>query len=120
MLRQLSLFLENRPGQLRAPCEALARAGVDILSLSLADTDRFGILRLVVRDAERGKRALEEAGIGVPSSCQDGICGTCETKVLEGPVDHRDFLLSDEEKAAGASMMVCVSRAAGDRLVLDV
>ncbi|WP_037576216.1 PDR/VanB family oxidoreductase [Phaeacidiphilus oryzae] len=65
-------------------------------------------------------RALEEAGIGVPSSCQDGICGTCETKVLEGAVDHRDFLLSDEEKAAGASMMVCVSRAAGDRLVLDV
>lgn len=65
MLRQLSLFLENRPGQLRAPCEALARAGVDILTMTLADTDRFGILRLVVRDWERGKRALEEAGMVV-------------------------------------------------------
>ncbi len=65
MLRQLSLFLENRPGQLRAPCEALARAGVDILTMSLADTDRFGILRLVVRDFERGKRALEGAGMVV-------------------------------------------------------
>jgi ferredoxin-NADP reductase len=64
--------------------------------------------------------ALESAGIGVPSSCRDGICGTCETKVVEGAVDHRDFLLSDEEKAAGASMMVCVSRATGERLVLDV
>src|SRR5690242_1768078 len=65
MLRQLSLFLENRPGQLRAPCEALARAGVDILTMSLADTDQFGLLRLVVRDAERGRRALEEAGMVV-------------------------------------------------------
>jgi hypothetical protein len=65
MLRQLSLFLENRPGQLRAPCEALARAGVDILTMSLADTDQFGILRLVVRDWERGQRALEQAGMVV-------------------------------------------------------
>jgi hypothetical protein len=65
MLRQLSLFLENRPGQLRAPCEALARAGVDILTMSLADTDQFGILRLVVRDWERAQRALEQAGMVV-------------------------------------------------------
>ena len=65
MLRQLSLFLENRPGQLRAPCEALALAGVDILTMSLADTDQFGILRLVVRDWERGQRALEQAGMVV-------------------------------------------------------
>ena len=50
MLRQLSLFLENRPGQLRAPCEALGKAGIDILTMSLADTAQFGILRLIVRD----------------------------------------------------------------------
>jgi hypothetical protein len=65
MLRQLSLFLENHPGHLRAPCEALARAGVDILTMSLADTDQFGILRLVVRDWDRGQRALEQAGMVV-------------------------------------------------------
>lgn len=64
--------------------------------------------------------ALEGAGISVPSSCRDGICGTCETKVLEGTPDHRDFLLSDSEKAAGASMMLCVSRACTPRLVLDL
>ncbi|MFG2623568.1 PDR/VanB family oxidoreductase [Streptomyces sp. NPDC048473] len=64
--------------------------------------------------------ALEGAGITVPSSCRDGICGTCETKVLEGTPDHRDFLLSEGEKAAGASMMLCVSRSRTPRLVLDL
>jgi hypothetical protein len=61
-IRQLSLFLENRPGQLRVPCEALGRAGVDILTMSLADTQQFGILRLVVKDWEKAKQVLEQAG----------------------------------------------------------
>ncbi len=65
MLRQLSLFLENRPGQLRAPCEALGKAGVDIVTMSLADTAQFGILRLIVRDAEKAKKVLEAAGMVV-------------------------------------------------------
>jgi hypothetical protein len=61
-VRQLSLFLENRPGQLRVPCKVLGDAGIDILTMSLADTQQFGILRLVVRDWERAKKVLEEAG----------------------------------------------------------
>ncbi len=65
MLRQLSLFLENRPGQLRAPCEALGKAGVDILTMSLADTAQFGILRLIVKDWEKAKNVLEGAGMVV-------------------------------------------------------
>lgn len=65
MLRQLSLFLENRPGQLRAPCRALADAGIDILTLSLADTAQFGILRLIVRDWERARAVLQAAGMVV-------------------------------------------------------
>ena len=64
--------------------------------------------------------ALEAAGISVPSSCRDGICGTCETRVLDGVPDHRDSLLSAAEQAAGKTMMVCVSRAKSDRLVLDL
>lgn len=64
-IRQLSLFLENRPGQLRHPCKVLGDAGIDILSMSLADTRKFGILRLVVRDWERAHRVLEDAGIVV-------------------------------------------------------
>ena len=61
-IRQLSLFLENRPGQLRVPCRVLGDAGIDILSMSVADTQQFGILRLVVREWERARQALEAAG----------------------------------------------------------
>jgi ferredoxin-NADP reductase len=64
--------------------------------------------------------ALESAGIPVGSSCRDGICGSCETRVLDGTPDHRDSLLSASERAAGRSMMVCVSRARTPRLVLDI
>ncbi len=64
--------------------------------------------------------ALFEAGLDVPNSCQQGICGTCETRVICGEVDHRDSILSDGERAANQSMMICVSRARGRRLVLDL
>ncbi len=63
---------------------------------------------------------LDAAGVPMPSSCREGTCGTCETPVLEGEVDHRDSVLSESERAAGKSMMVCVSRARSARLVLDV
>jgi ferredoxin len=54
------------------------------------------------------------------SSCLEGVCGTCETPVVEGTPDHRDSLLSDEEKEAGDYMMICVSRSRSSRLVLDL
>ncbi|RBY83879.1 ferredoxin [Geodermatophilus sp. TF02-6] len=63
---------------------------------------------------------VEEAGVGVLSSCTEGTCGTCETAVLEGVPDHRDSVLSDEERRAGDCMMICVSRSCTDRLVLDL
>jgi hypothetical protein len=64
-IRQLSLFLENRPGQLRFPCKVLGDAGIDILTMSLADTAQFGILRLVVKDWQRAREVLEAAGVVV-------------------------------------------------------
>jgi len=64
-LQQLSLFLENRPGQLVAPCAALGRAGIDILAASLADTAQFGILRLIVKEPRRAKEVLEADGMVV-------------------------------------------------------
>ncbi|MFF9213609.1 MULTISPECIES: PDR/VanB family oxidoreductase [unclassified Streptomyces] len=64
--------------------------------------------------------AVEAAGVSMHSSCRDGICGTCETRVLAGTPEHRDFLLSETEHAANATMMICVSRCASDRLVLDL
>lgn len=63
---------------------------------------------------------LEEAGLDVPSSCQEGTCGTCETVVLDGEPDHRDSLLTPDEQAAGETMMICVSRARSARLRLDL
>ena len=63
---------------------------------------------------------LGEAGVPVISSCREGMCGTCETPVLAGQVEHRDSLLTPEERAANRTMFPCVSRAAGPRLVLDL
>ena len=65
-------------------------------------------------------QALMDAGIPVLNSCREGICGTCETPVVSGEPDHRDSLLSDEEREAGDTMMICVSRCKGRRLVLDI
>lgn len=62
---------------------------------------------------------LEAAGVAWPYSCREGLCRSCEAGVLSGEVDHRDYVLSDEERAANRSMMVCVSRGCGT-LELDV
>ncbi len=62
---------------------------------------------------------LEEKGVKIPTSCEQGMCGTCKVKVLEGEVDHRDKRLSPEQKAEGL-FLACVSRAKGDLLVLDL
>jgi len=61
---------------------------------------------------------LRENGHDVPSACEEGICGTCLTEVVEGEIDHRDLVLDDDEKAAGDIMTVCCSRAKGGRLKL--
>ena len=62
-VQQLSIFLENKPGALRAPLDALATAGMDLLTVSLADTAQFGILRFVVRDPEAARKVLSSAGM---------------------------------------------------------
>ena len=63
---------------------------------------------------------LEEAGLDVDHACREGICGACETKVIEGVPDHRDSLLSDTERGSAKTMLVCVSGCIGSRLVLDL
>jgi ferredoxin-NADP reductase/nitrite reductase/ring-hydroxylating ferredoxin subunit len=70
-----------------------------------------------------GKSILEvmrENGVDAPSSCEQGACGTCLTRVLDGEIDHQDVYLNAMEKAAGNVMMTCVSRARSARLVLDI
>lgn len=59
---QISLFLENKPGQVTEPCRLLGQAGINIRTLTLADTEEFGILRFIVSDWEKGAHLLREAG----------------------------------------------------------
>jgi len=61
-LKQLSLFLENKPGALSRPMRLLAKAKLNILTLSIADANQFGILRLILRDWEKAKKLLEREG----------------------------------------------------------
>jgi ferredoxin-NADP reductase len=64
--------------------------------------------------------ALAEQGVFVATSCGEGVCGTCATTVLDGEVEHRDAVLSEEERAANTVMMVCCSGARGPKIVLDI
>jgi tetrachlorobenzoquinone reductase len=64
--------------------------------------------------------ALQKAGLNLAYSCEQGICGTCETRVISGKPDHRDSVLTEAEKALGDRMMICCSRSLTDRLVLDL
>ncbi|NKQ54257.1 oxidoreductase [Amycolatopsis sp. K13G38] len=64
--------------------------------------------------------AVRDAVPDVAYSCEEGYCGECETPVLEGTPDHRDSYLTEDEREAGETMMICVSRCLGGRLVLDL
>jgi len=73
-----------------------------------------------IQPGERILDALLAAKVDVSFSCSEGTCGTCETRVLEGVPDHRDFFLTDEERESNKTMMVCCSGSKTDRLVLDL
>ncbi len=75
-IKQLSVFLENRPGQLSAPIRALAEAKINISTLCLADTKEFGILRLIIEEHDRAKTVLEQAGYAL---------NECEVLAVEIP-----------------------------------
>lgn len=75
---------------------------------------------ITVEPGESVLDKVRDAGGLVLSSCEEGTCGTCETPVLEGLVDHRDSVLTADEQAAGDRMMICVSRAACPRIVLEL
>ncbi|MFC4128756.1 PDR/VanB family oxidoreductase [Nocardia rhizosphaerae] len=96
---------------------AVEPAGPDAaFEIHLARTDRT--LRVA---ADRSiVDVLESAGVPVITSCREGTCGSCETPVLDGDIDHRDSLLTAEERESGTTMMLCVSRARSQTLVLDL
>jgi len=65
-------------------------------------------------------QALSEAGVEVQTSCEQGVCGTCLTRVLEGVPDHRDMYLTPEEQEANDQFLPCCSRSKSPQLVLDL
>lgn len=75
---------------------------------------------IAVKEGETMLDALLGAGVNVGFACAEGICGSCEVKVLDGVPDHRDHFLSDEEKASNSKIMVCCSGAKTPKLVLDL
>jgi hypothetical protein len=83
-IHQLSVFVENRPGHLVGPCRCLADAGINLVTLALAETQNYGILRLIVRDWLQAKQVLESAGFRVSV-----------TEVLAVQVDDRPGGLVD-------------------------
>ncbi|MGW0043598.1 PDR/VanB family oxidoreductase [Rhodococcus sp. NPDC003348] len=91
-------------------------ASTESFEIELSDSGMV----LVVPPDKSVLQVLRDADVEVYSSCQDGTCGTCETTVLAGEVEHRDSILSAEEQAENDRMYICVSRAACPRLVLEL
>lgn len=96
-----------------------------------AEVDTSGDRAFTVKIASSGQevrvpadksalKALQDAGIQVPMACDQGVCGTCLTRVVSGDVDHRDLYLTDEEQAANNQFLPCRSRAKSACLVLDL
>ncbi|GHF05058.1 PDR/VanB family oxidoreductase [Pseudolysinimonas yzui] len=81
---------------------------------------QFSGLTLEVPPEKSILEVVEEHGVLVPWSCSEGTCGTCETPVAEGEIDHRDSILTAQERARMDTMFICVSRAACPRLVLEL
>jgi hypothetical protein len=112
-IHQLSVFLENKPGQLRTACEVLAKARINLVTLSLADTAQFGILRLVIEDWQKAKTVLEEAG------CVVKVTEVLAIEVADQPgglaqileiVDHAglniEYMYAFTEKRGGKAALV--------------
>lgn len=99
-----------------AAAEPTAQAGDQTFEVVLA---RRG-LSVWVEPGQTVARALDAAGVRLPTACEQGICGTCLTPVLEGVIDHRDQYLTPEEQAAHDQFLPCCSRAKSARVVIDL
>jgi len=108
------------PGALHVERFAPKEQGEPVLSGSFEVELTLSGITVIVPPEKSILEVVEEAGVPVLSSCQEGTCGTCETQVLEGEVDHRDSLLTPEEQAVNDTMFICVSRAACPKLALEL
>jgi ferredoxin len=106
------LYLER----FTAAADTQARADGDAFEVELARTGEV----LEVPGDRSILDVVREARPDILSSCEEGFCGTCETKVLAGNPEHHDTILTEADRERGATMMICVGRSRSPRLVLDL
>lgn len=111
-LQQLSLFLENRPGRLAAPARALGAAGINILTLTLADTADFGILRLILPDAAQARKVLEQEGWVV------NVAEVVAVDIADRPGGLAEVLTELETAAVRIEYMYAFSLRRDDKAIL--
>lgn len=111
-IQQLSLFLENKPRTLRVPTKVLAEAGINILTMSLADTEQFGILRLVVQDGAKAKAVLEKAG------CVVNLTDVIAVEVPDRPGGLDGVLAVIEQSELNIEYVYSFTARKGDRAIM--
>ncbi len=111
-LKQLSVFLENKPGRLRELCALLAENGINIITLSLADTEQFGILRLIVKEHDRARALLEEKGFVAK------LTDVIAVEVNDQPGGLSEVLKIEEESGISVEYMYAFTIKSGENAVL--
>jgi hypothetical protein len=111
-ITQLSVFLENKPGRLSHPCQLLADAGINILTLSLADTHQFGIMRLIVKDAAKAKKVLQDEG------CVVNLTEVIAIEVPDRPGGLAEVLIAIEKAQLNVEYMYAFSFRREDRAII--
>ncbi len=111
-LKQLSVFLENKPGRLRKACGILAENNINLITLSLADTEQFGILRLIVSDSETAKTVLEKNGFVAK------ITEVIAVEVKDEPGGLNSILKVEEEAGISVEYMYAFTIKSGENAVM--
>ena len=111
-IKQVSVFLENKPGRLYEMAQHLADSGINLVTLSLADTEQFGILRLIVEDWEKAKRLMEEDGRVVK------IVDVVATEIKDEPGGLARVLQVFEEASVNVEYMYAFTRKMEDSAIL--
>ncbi|HOQ32524.1 MAG TPA: ACT domain-containing protein [Candidatus Hydrogenedens sp.] len=111
-IQQISMFLENKPGRISEPCKVLAKNNINILTLSLADTQQFGILRLIIQDWKKAKEVLEKEGFIV------NITEVVATEVEDKPGGLAKILEVIENEGLNIEYMYAFTFRSDDKAVI--
>jgi hypothetical protein len=111
-LKQLSIFLENKPGRLRELCSLLADNDLNIITLSLADTEQFGILRLIIKNYDKAKALLEEKGFVAK------LTDVIAVEVKDEPGGLSTILQIEEQAGISVEYMYAFTIKSGENAVL--